>query len=140
MLPSPRRHRPLTASPRPAAVEKREAKRQRTLAKRKAEAAAAETTAAPMPLAQTLLGLGRGLLSWSTCPVPLTAVVNRERDEHGQTKDWVLVSTSDRFPAAHIRSTYELRPAIEERHRQYKCSGISPGCIPVPSRWWSIRR
>jgi len=110
------------ASPRPATVEKREAKRQRTLAKRKAEAAAAETPAAPMPPPpQTLLGLGRGLLSWSQCPVPLTAVVNRERDEHGQTKDWVLVSTTDRFTAAPIRSTYELRPAIEERHRQYKC-------------------
>ena len=52
---------------------------------------------------------------------PLTAVVNRERDEHGETKDWVLVTTSDRFSAALIRSTYELRPAIEERHRQYKC-------------------
>lgn len=48
-------------------------------------------------------------------------MVNRERDEHGQTHDWVLVSTSNRFSAAHIRSTYELRPAIEERHRQYKC-------------------
>jgi hypothetical protein len=36
-----------TASPRPAAVEKREAKRQRTLAKRKAEAAVAETPARP---------------------------------------------------------------------------------------------
>jgi hypothetical protein len=70
---------------------------------------------------QTLLGLGRGLLSWSQCPVPLTAVVNRERDEHGQTHDWVLVTTAERFPAAQIRSTYELRPAIEERHRQYKC-------------------
>ena len=110
-----------SASPRPAAVEKREAKRQRTLAERKAKAAAAETPAAPKLAPQTLLGLGRGLLSWSKCPVPLTAVVNRERDEHGQTKDWVLVSTSDRFSAAHIRSTYELRPAIEERHRQYKC-------------------
>jgi DDE family transposase len=116
-----------TASPRPAAVEKREAKRQRTLAERKAEAtatAAASPVSVPtaLPLApQTLLGLGRGLLSWSQCPVPLTAVVNRERDEHGQTKDWVLVSTSDRFSAAQIRSTYELRPAIEERHRQYKC-------------------
>src|SRR5439155_2860112 len=111
----------VTASPRPAAVEKREAQRQRTLAERKAEAAAAETPAAPMPPPPTLLGLGRGLLSWSQCPVPLTAVVNRERDQHGQTKDWVLVSTSDRFSAAQIRSTYELRPAIEERHRQYKC-------------------
>jgi len=61
------------------------------------------------------------MLSWSQCPVPLTAVVNRERDAQGRTQDWVLVSTSDRFAAAHIRSTYELRPAIEERHRQYKC-------------------
>jgi hypothetical protein len=112
-----------TASPRPAAVEKREAKRQRTLAERKTEAAAAPaaTPTARLGTPQTLLGLGRGLLSWSQCPVPLTAVVNRERDEHGQTKDWVLVSTSDRFSAAQIRSTYELRPAIEERHRQYKC-------------------
>jgi hypothetical protein len=115
----------VSASPRPAAVEKREAKRQRTLAKRKTEAGATAppistpTTRTPTP--QTLLGLGRGLLSWSQCPVPLTAVVNREWDEHGQTKDWVLVSTSDGFSAAHIRSTYELRPAIEERHRQYKC-------------------
>jgi hypothetical protein len=53
--------------------------------------------------------------------VPLTAVVNRERDEHGEMRDWVLVSTSARRTAAEIRSTYELRPAIEERHRQYKC-------------------
>lgn len=116
---------PATASPRPAAVEKREAKRQRTLAERKAEAAATASPVggAPAPplIPQTLLGVGRGLLSWSQCPVPLTAVVNRERDKHGQTHDWVLVSTTDRFSAAQIRSTYELRPAIEERHRQYKC-------------------
>ncbi len=111
-----------TASPRPTAVAKREAKRQRTLAERKAETAAASPVSiAPTPAPQTLLGLGRGLLSWSKCPVPLTAVVNRELDEHSQTKDWVLVTTADRFSAAQIRSTYELRPAIEERHRQYKC-------------------
>jgi hypothetical protein len=48
-------------------------------------------------------------------------VVNRKIDDHGQTKDWVLVSTADRWSAAQIRSTYELRPAIEERRRQYKC-------------------
>jgi hypothetical protein len=104
-------------------VEKREAKRQRTLAKRKAETSAAPSpapSAPPLP-AQTLLGLGRGMLSWSQCPVPLTAVVNRERNARGQTQDWVLVSPSDRFPAPYIRSTYQLRPAIEERHRQYQC-------------------
>jgi hypothetical protein len=119
-----------TASPRPAAVEKREAKRQRTLAQRTAKPghktepvtaapAAASTDATLAP--QTLLGLGHGLLSWRQCPVPLTAVVNREHDEYGQTHDWVLVCTTDRFSAAQIRSLYELRPAIEERHRQYKC-------------------
>ena len=111
---------------KPLRVQKREAKRQQTLAERKIQvAASASSAAAPAALTwsapQTLLGLGRGLLSWSQCPVPLTAVVNRERDEHGQTQDWVLVSTSERFTAAQIRSTYELRPAIEERHRQYKC-------------------
>ena len=113
----------VTASPRPAAVQKREDKRQRTLAQRKAGTAPAPSsvsTARP-PAPQTLLGLGRGLLSWSQCPAPLTAVVNRERDAQGHTQDWVLVSTSDRFTASYIRSTYELRPAIEERHRQYKC-------------------
>ncbi|HSP70063.1 MAG TPA: transposase [Bryobacteraceae bacterium] len=111
------------ASPTPARVEKREAKRQRTLAERKAQAAAV-VAAGPVPVPviqpQTLLGLGRGLRSWSQCPVPLTAVVNREHNEQGHTQDWVLVTTSPHFTAAQIRSTYELRPAIEERHRQYK--------------------
>jgi hypothetical protein len=74
-----------------------------------------------IPAPRTLLGLGRGLRSWSQCPVPLTAVVSREFDEHGHSKDWVLVSTSEHWPAALIRSTYALRPTIEERHRQYKC-------------------
>jgi len=114
------------ASPQPARVQKREAKRQQTLAQRKAQADPSASSASPpatpaLGPPQTLLGLGRGLLSWSQCPVPLTAVVNRERDEYGQTHDWVLVSTSDLFTAVQIRSTYELRPAIEERHRQYKC-------------------
>lgn len=69
-----------TASPRPAALDKREAKRQQTLAAHKAEAVAA-TRVAPLQAPRTLLGIGRGMLSWSQCPVPLTAVVNREYDE-----------------------------------------------------------
>ena len=115
-----------SAPPKPARVQKREAKRQRTLAERKAKAAASAPSS-PAPAApasrplQTMLGMGRGLLSWSQCPVPLTAVVNRECNERGEIHDWVLVSTAERFTAAQIRSTYDLRPAIEERHRQYKC-------------------
>ena len=114
----------LPATPKPPRVEKREAKRQRTLARRQAETQA-ETrglaATAPADRPQTLLGRGRGLLSWTQCPVPLTAVVNRERDERGEVRDWVLVSTSARRTAAELRSLYDLRPAIEERHRQYKC-------------------
>ena len=114
----------LPAIPKPPRVEKREAKRQRTLAQRQAELQAetpGHSTNAPADLPQTLVGMGRGLLSWSQCPVPLTAVVNRERDERGEVRDWVLVSTSARRTAAELRSLYDLRPAIEERHRQYKC-------------------
>lgn len=119
---------PSSLSSKPVRIQKREAKRQQTLAARKAKAAASASSAsAPAAPAlappQTLLGLSRGLLSWSQCPAPLTAVVNRERDQHGQTHDWVLVSTSEHLTAAQIRSTYELRSAIEERHRQYKCFG-----------------
>jgi hypothetical protein len=122
-VPPPASPAEVTASPRPASVQKREDKRQQTLAQPKIEPATAPSPVpAPPPLApQTLLGIGRGLLSWSQCPVPLTAVVNRERDAQGHTQDWVLVSTSQRFTASYLRSTYELRPAIEERHRQYKC-------------------
>jgi hypothetical protein len=110
-------------APKPARVVKREAARQRTLAQRKAalQAEPRAPATAPTQSPQTLLGVGRGLLSWSQCPVPLTAVVNRERDEHGELRDWVLVSTSPRRTATAIRSIYDLRPAIEERHRQYKC-------------------
>jgi len=113
-----------TATPKPARVAKREAQRQQTLARRKAERPAEEHSrpgTLPSDPPHTWLGLGSGLLSWSQCPVPLTAVVNREQDQHGQVRDWVLVSTSPRRTAAQIRSTYDLRPAIEERHRQYKC-------------------
>ena len=49
-----------TAIPKPPRVEKREARSQQTLA-----------VAADPP--QTLLGMGRGLLSWTQCPLPLTA-------------------------------------------------------------------
>jgi hypothetical protein len=118
---------PLPPRPKPARIDKREAKRQQTLAQRKAtaeEGALNPATAKPAPrvtLPHTLLGIGRGLRSWRDCPVPLTAVINREVDEQGQSEDWVLVTTAAKLDAQQIRSTYELRPAIEERHRQYKC-------------------
>jgi hypothetical protein len=38
-----------------------------------------------------------------------------------QLEDWILVTTSASMSAADVRATYQLRTAIEERHRQYKC-------------------
>jgi hypothetical protein len=117
--------RPAEAAPaKPTRLARREAKRQQTLARSKAELPAetrGDSAEALSTRPQTLLGVGRGLLSWSQCPVPLTAVVNREQDKHAEVRDWVLVSTSPRRTAAEVRSLYDLRPAIEERHRQYKC-------------------
>jgi hypothetical protein len=103
--------------PKPPVILKREQTRQRTLAARKG----LPPPPPPIPYSQTLLGIARGVSSWSECTVPLTAVVNREIDSGGETRDWVLVTTASSFSAQQTRDTYSLRTAIEERHRQYKC-------------------
>jgi len=111
---------PISTPHPPLRVQKREAKRQQTLAQRKAQAAVGPpSSVAGLP--HTLLGMERDLRSWGDCPIPLTAVVSREVNEQGEYKDWVIVTSSSSRTAQEIRSSYELRTAIEERHRQYKC-------------------
>jgi len=88
---------------------------------RKRQATRAARQPAPASSPRTLLGLARGVSSWSECPVPLTAVIHREIDAQGQVEDWILVTTSASMSAAEVHATYQLRTAIEERHRQYKC-------------------
>ncbi len=102
--------------PKDPVIVKRELKRQQTLAARKGM-----PVPPSLPQPRTLLGLARGVTSWSDCPVPLTAVINREIDKKGEIQDWVLVTTAASWSAEHTRATYKLRVAIEERHRQYKC-------------------
>lgn len=97
-------------------IEKREWKRQQTLASRQGL-----PLPPSLPPPQSWLGRVREVRSWSQCPVPLTAVINREIDRHGEVQEWVLVTTATDWSAEQTRSTYQLRPAIEERHRQYKC-------------------
>ena len=102
--------------PKDPVIAQRERKRQRKL-----QARQARSPAPPLPPAQTLLGLVRGVSSWADCPVPLTAVINREINAQGEVHDWVLATTAPRWSAEQTRTTYKLRTAIEERHRQYKC-------------------
>jgi Transposase DDE domain len=108
--------------PKPPRIVKRELKRQQTLAAKKGlpPPQSLPQPVAPLP-ARTLLGIARGVTSWAECTVPLTAVVSREINQEGKTDHWVLVTTSSSFNAPYTRSTYGLRTAIEERHRQYKC-------------------
>ena len=47
--------------------------------------------------------------------------INREIDSNGEVKDWIIVTAASDWSASTIRSTYELRTSMEERHRQYKC-------------------
>jgi len=122
--------------PQPPRIVKRELKRQQTLAAKKGlpPPQSLPQPTAPLP-PRTLLGIARGVTSWTECTVPLTAVVSREIDQDGKTEHWVLVTTSSSFNAPHIRSTYALRTAIEERHRQYKCFW---DLAQMPSRQFSM--
>jgi hypothetical protein len=120
---------PPTHRPKHPAIIKRELKRQQTLAAKKGlpppqslpQPPLQPSPPPPPPQPRTLLGLARGVTSWTECTVPLTVVASREIDTGGEVHDWVLATTSATFSAAHTRSTYALRTAIEERHRQYKC-------------------
>jgi len=113
--------------PKHPTIIKRELKRQQTLAAKKGlpppQSLPQPTPqpSPPPPQPRTLLGIARGVTSWTECTVPLTVVASREIDTDGEVHDWVLATTSSTFSAAHTRSTYALRTAIEERHRQYKC-------------------
>jgi hypothetical protein len=133
---TPPRAKPARERPKPPNIVKRELKRQQTLAAKKGlpPPQSLPQPAVAMP-SRTLLGIARGVTSWTECTVPLTAVVSREIDPDGNANHWVLVTTSSSFSACHTRSTYALRTAIEERHRQYKCFW---DLAQMPSRKFSM--
>ncbi len=116
---------PQTDRPKHPTIVKRELKRQQTLAAKKGlpppQSLPQPAPQPSPPQPRTLLGIARGVTSWTECTVPLTVVASREIGTDGEVKDWVLATTSATFSAAHTRSAYALRTAIEERHRQYKC-------------------
>lgn len=107
---------------RPESIQKREESRQRTLAQRKARGGAGVKAAAPTPLpARSEVAAVSGLETFTSCPVPLDAVVSRETDAQGRVDYWVLLSTAPVVDPAPTRQDYALRTTIEERYRQLKC-------------------
>ena len=62
-----------------------------------------------------------GLETFSTCPIPVHALVNREVYADGHVDYWVLADTARIRQPAGTRQEYALRETVEERHRQLKC-------------------
>ncbi len=111
---------PVNAKPAcvPREIRRREEKRQKTLAKRKA-------TMPPPAADEILLRSEVGCLSdfrtWTSCPVPLSVVVNREKYGDNHQDIWMLADTKHATDGAISRDEYRLRTGIEERYRQLKC-------------------
>lgn len=106
---------------RPEHIRKREEARQRTLAKRKAESRFQQEKPNPKALLRSEVAVVHALETFSTCPVPLDAVVNKEVYADGSEDYWALLSTEPIADPALGRQDYALRTRIEERHRQLKC-------------------
>ncbi|HEY4711368.1 MAG TPA: transposase [Dehalococcoidia bacterium] len=117
--PSPARPVPLH---RPESVRKREEARQRTLAQRKAQADADIKMSAPLPTRiRSEVAVVAGVKTFTSCPVPLDAIVSKEIYADGREDYWVLLSTASVADPVLGRRDYALRTTIEERHRQLKC-------------------
>lgn len=103
---------------RPEHIKKREETRQRTLASHKA-------AVPPEIKADSLISSEVAVVSdvetFTSCPVPLDVVINKEVYADGRVDYWVLLSTESIAEPTLCRQDYALRTAIEERHRQLKC-------------------
>lgn len=103
--------------PRPAAVLKREKKRQETLRERKEK-----NTPFPEDIVVKREAAAIGhFRSWSSCEIPLTVVANREVYADGHQEMWLLIDTQQVKESGRLRKEYHLRTALEERYRQLKC-------------------
>ncbi len=106
---------------RPERIQKREEARQKTLARQKAQAPNPDPKALSTQRVRSEVAAVNGLETFSTCPVPLNALVNREVYADGHVEYWVLIDTALIQDPGRTRQEYGLRPTIEERHRQLKC-------------------
>lgn len=102
----------------PAEIVRREKKRQVKLLQKK------KTEPPPPPdktLVRSQVAVERDFRSWSSCPAPLSVIMNKEifADDHEEI--WMLLDTKAVKDPAAARTEYHLRTGIEERHRQLKC-------------------
>jgi hypothetical protein len=106
---------------RPERIQKREEARQKTLARKKAQAPTPEPKPLSTQRVRSEVAAVNGLETFSGCPIPLHALINREVFADGHVDYWVLLDTAPIRDPSRTRQEYGLRPIIEERHRQLKC-------------------
>jgi hypothetical protein len=106
---------------RPERIRKREEARQKTLARHKAQAPTPDPKALSTQRVRSEMAAVNGLETFSVCPIPLNALVNREVYADGHVEYWVLIDTAPIRDPSRTRQEYGLRPTMEERHRQLKC-------------------
>jgi Transposase DDE domain len=105
---------------RPEWIQKREEARQRTLARKKAQAPPPPPPDPSKVRVRSEIAAVSRVETFSSCPIPLNVLVNRETHADGHVDYWVLLDTAPIRDPARTRQEYGLRPTIEERHRQLK--------------------
>jgi hypothetical protein len=106
---------------RPEWLQKREEARQRTVARKKAQDPAPDPPDPSKVRVRSEIAAVSRVETFSSCPIPLNVLVNREIYADGHTDYWVLLDTAPIREPTRTRQAYGLRTTIEERHRQLKC-------------------
>ncbi len=106
---------------RPEWIQKREEARQRTLARKKAQAPAPHPPDPSKVRVRSEIAAVSRVETFSSCPIPLNVLVNREIHADGHVDYWMLLDTAPIHEPGRTRQEYGLRSTIEERHRQLKC-------------------
>jgi hypothetical protein len=106
---------------RPEGIQNREKARQRTLARKRAQAPAPALPDPSKVHLRSEIAAVHQVETFSSCPVPLDVLVNREIYADGHVDYWMLLDTAPIRNPARTRQEYGLRSSIEERHRQLKC-------------------
>jgi hypothetical protein len=109
-----------------APVAQKSAPRPRTAKAKATRLVRPNPAAAPRPPAKpqrvrSEMAVVANLETFTTCPVPVHALVNREYYDDGHHEYWVLLDTAPISDPKAKRQEYGLRGTIEERHRQTKC-------------------
>ncbi len=101
---------------KPEGIQRREATRRQKVKLKKAAA-----QKQPVTIKQVTLRLIPQMTCWEDCKVPINVVLLEEELTDGTRREWELATTGAIVDPVQLWELYQVRTAIEERHRQLKC-------------------